>query len=155
MFSQLCNVSPRLIQSSIIGMTEDKSPLPLPCALLCAALESATGKHIEDWNLFCCTLRTVYMASGDDVTSICEEFSRDIRDMIIDKEESNSPTSLLCELIYEAMDSMTLKHEQKLFEDALICLYMAHKNNYQTMLDDCQNHARDIIRIVTNRCACD
>src|SRR5258705_13784301 len=100
----IVNIRPKLIQSSITGMKEDKSPLPLPCALLCAALESATGKHIEDWNLFCCTLRTVYMASGDDVTSICEDFSRDIRDVIIDKKENNSILPLLCELVLEAMD---------------------------------------------------
>src|SRR5258705_7394784 len=120
----IVNIRPKLIQSSIIGMKEDKSPLPLPCALLCAALESATGKKIQDWNLFCCTLRTVYMASGDDVTSICEDFSRDILHIITNKEESNSVMSLLCEIIREAMDSKTLKHEQKLFVDTLACLYL-------------------------------
>ncbi len=89
------------------------------------------------------------MASGDDVTSICEDFSRDIRDIITNKKESNSCLPLLCELVLEAMESGTLKHEQKLFVDTLACLYLGHKNNYTTMVDDCKNHARDIIRIVT------
>ena len=55
---------------------------------------------------------------------------------------------LLCELICEAMESGTLKHEQKLFVDTLQCLYMAHRFNLPNIIDDCKNHARDII--VTN-----
>jgi len=89
------------------------------------------------------------MASGDDVTSICEDFSRDIRDVIIDKKEINSAMPLLCELVLEAMDSGTLKHEQKLFVDTLACLYKAHRSNLPNIRDDCKTHARDIIRIVT------
>ena len=95
---------------------------------LCTALESRTGKKIDDHELFYDILRNVYIGSENNITTITDNFKNDARELMLgNKEESNSPMMLLCELIYDGIESGTVTNERKLFEDALICLYMAHK----------------------------
>ena len=89
------------------------------------------------------------MQSGENIITIVENFPQGIQD-IIKKEESNSAMPILCQLICEGMESGTLKHEQKLFIDTLVCLYKAHRNNLPNIVDECKNHARHIIRTVSN-----
>ena len=143
------------ITEQLISNDVDKdSPFPLFCDFLCAAVESKIGKKIEDWDLFCETLRAVYIASGDDDTTISDTFINDTLKMIRNvkiiynnNEQCNSPLPLLCDLICEAMDSGTLKHGRKLFCDILIRVSMASRAHLYTLRDDYTNDARSMIRI--------
>ncbi len=92
----------------------------------------------------------MYIESENNITTITDNFKNDARELMLgNKEESNSPMMLLCELIYDGIESGTVANERKLFEDMLQCLHLADRKNLPEICDDCIKHIRDLFRIVT------
>ncbi len=120
------------------------SPIELLCDFLCVSVECRNRKKIDNKTIFCDYLANVYMSS--DLTTSCNNFANDARDMVCNEDDSDSPMPVLCYLIIEALDNGTIKYDRKRFFETLHLLYKAYQKNDTTLCHQYRDQARNLIR---------